>query len=140
MGLKLEAKNVIRIMKGSISKVFKRKVPVLIPVIKGELLKDRVALITGGTSGIGFAIAKAFLENGATVIITGRNKEKLQNAEKKLKEINNNIYAIEMDISHAENIEKNFEGILKKIGDLKIDILVNNAGVMSDNNIGNTRN
>lgn len=47
-------------------------------------LKDRCALITGGTSGIGFCIAKAFLDSGATVIITGRNNEKLKASCEKL--------------------------------------------------------
>lgn len=48
-----------------------------IPVLYGELLKNRVAFITGGTSGIGYAIANCFIKNGATVIITGRNAERI---------------------------------------------------------------
>ena len=49
----------------------KKKVPVYIPVLEGEFLKGRMALITGGTSGIGYSIAEAFIRNGANVVITG---------------------------------------------------------------------
>ena len=50
------------------------------PVLQGELLKNRVALITGGTSGIGYAIANVFIKNGACVIITGRKINKVNDA------------------------------------------------------------
>ena len=55
-----------------------RKVPVYVPALMSDLLKGRRALVTGGTSGIGFAIADAFLSSGADVIITGRNNERLR--------------------------------------------------------------
>lgn len=120
------------------NKLFKRKIAVNIPVYNGKLLKGRVALITGGTSGIGYAIAKNFLENECSVIITGRNKSKIENALKKLKEINENVFGFEVDVSDTEKIKIRIEEIISAIGEKKIDILVNNAGVMSKKNIGET--
>ena len=62
-------------LKRKIKTITFKKIPVEIPTVYGNLLDERVALITGGTTGIGFEIAKAFIHNGASVIITGRNEE-----------------------------------------------------------------
>ena len=56
----------------------------------GSILKDKKILITGGSSGFGYAIAEKFLKEGASVIITGRNVEKLKKAENNLKKIDSN--------------------------------------------------
>ncbi|WP_198150054.1 SDR family NAD(P)-dependent oxidoreductase [Clostridium sp. DMHC 10] len=69
-------------LKKKLVKVKKEKV--IIPCFQGELLNGRNAFITGGSSGIGFAIAETFVKNGASVTICGRNKEKLENAKCKL--------------------------------------------------------
>ena len=81
MGLKRKIKTLLRKTKY----FFSSKYAVNIPVLYGELLNDRTALITGGTSGIGFAIADAFMRNGADVIITGRNQERIESACEKLR-------------------------------------------------------
>ncbi|MDP0507268.1 MAG: SDR family oxidoreductase [Fusobacterium sp. JB019] len=95
-----------------------------------DILKNKKVLITGGSSGIGLAIAKKFISEGAIVVITGRNIERLKKAEK---EINNkNLSIIEWDISDISIIEKKYNEILKKIGTL--DILINNAGIDSYKN------
>lgn len=97
-----------------------------------ELLKGRVALITGGTSGIGFHIAKAFLNSGATVIITGRNDSRIKQACDTLRsstESPKKVHGYVLDNTCVES----FEPALQKISsqwNLKIDILVNNAGVL----------
>lgn len=97
------------------------------PILYGELLKNRVALITGGTSGIGYAIANCFIKNGAIVVITGRNEIKIEEAVKELKEENNNavVYGFKLDNSKIEVMENKFQNILNNIDGYKIDILVN---------------
>ena len=58
--------------------------PIIVPVEKEKLLDGKVALITGGTSGIGLAVAQAFQNAGAKVIITGTNQQKLEIVLKKM--------------------------------------------------------
>ena len=97
-----------------------------------NLLKGRTALVTGGTSGIGFEIAKAFLSAGAKVIITGRNQELINKSCAQLKEIKSDylIYGIQMDNSNISSFKEKFEEILNLKNISEIDILVNNAGVL----------
>ena len=108
----------------------------------GDLLKERTALITGGTSGIGLAIAKTFLLNGCDVVITGRNQKKIDVAVKSLKaELKNKkrkIVGFQFDISDAHAIQETFDKLIETTN-LKIDILVNNAGVIKGSNIGDTK-
>jgi len=104
------------------------KIPIRIPIWNGQLLKDRSALITGGTSGIGFAIAKVFVAQGADVIITGRDEEKLKRASK---EIGNGIRGVILDNEDVDSIGERFLRLSEDYTEKKIDILVNNAGVNS---------
>lgn len=106
----------------------------IIQLSENELLKGKTALITGGTSGIGFSIADAMLRAGAEgVVITGRTEERCKKAVEELLDLGTDrdgkvFYEI-MDMRDVENFEKSFEHIKKQIGDRKIDILCNNAGV-----------
>lgn len=97
-----------------------------------ELLKGRTALITGGTSGIGLAIAQSFLNSGASVIITGRNQEKLDNAIAELSSVTTegSIKAIVMDNQNVSELPATFGKIVEMTEHKRVDILVNNAGVM----------
>ena len=61
-----------------------KKVPIPNPINAPELLKDKVALITGGSGGIGLAMAESFLKSGAKVIIAGTNEEKLRSCCEKI--------------------------------------------------------
>lgn len=93
-----------------------------------ELLKGRCALITGGTSGIGYSIAEAFLNAGASVIITGRDGERLKKACDLLS-VKGNVKGYVMDNTNVSSFDTIFDKMLFDLGGQKIDILVNNAGV-----------
>ena len=85
---------------------------------------NNVALITGGGTGIGFAVAKKLHSMKFTVVLTGRRKAKLLEAKKKLK---TRCHIIEHDISIKSSIGELVKNIEKKVGN--IDILINNAGI-----------
>lgn len=88
-------------------------------------IQDKVAYITGGTKGIGLGIAKALLEAGVKVAISGR---KIQDAEKVALELGNqNVLAIQADVRSFENEVQAVKQIVEKFG--KLDIVIANAGI-----------
>ncbi|MCM1488765.1 MAG: SDR family oxidoreductase [Firmicutes bacterium] len=92
-------------------------------------LEGKIAIVTGGTRGIGYSIVKAFLEEGAKVILCGSRAESAEKAVKALKEENSAWEAegIYPDITKYDDVKKAFDQVAEKYG--RIDILVNNAGV-----------
>ncbi len=97
-----------------------------------ELLKGRIALITGGSSGIGREIAHAFINAGAIVIITGRSMSRLVDASNKfvnVEDLKHKLFLFELDSSNIEQVNNCIPNILEKFNLPKIDILVNNAGI-----------
>jgi len=86
-------------------------------------LSGKVALVTGGSRGIGFAIAKILSDNGASVVITSKNSEKIKQAEAKI----SNSFGITCDIKKKNEVQNVLDQTIKKFG--KLDILVNNAGI-----------
>ncbi len=92
-------------------------------------LENKIAVITGGSRGIGFATASAFLREGAVVIITASNKANADKAVEKLKGLYPEavIDGIAPDLSSLEDVRQAFSSIAERYG--KIDILVNNAGI-----------
>ena len=91
------------------------------------LLKNKIALITGASSGIGKAIAEKFAEEGALVILTARNLDKLKIVEKEIMNNNGKANSFSMDITNREKINNVVKHIIEKYN--KIDILVNNGGI-----------
>jgi NAD(P)-dependent dehydrogenase (short-subunit alcohol dehydrogenase family) len=87
-------------------------------------LNGKVALVTGGNSGIGLATAKRFVSEGAYIFITGRRQKELDTA---VEEIGKNVTAVQGDVSNLADLDRLFAQIKKKKG--KIDIVFANAGV-----------
>lgn len=87
-------------------------------------LSDKVALVTGGGSGIGKAIAKALLAEGCKVIINGRNEEKLEQAKT---ELGSNVETMVCDVTDEGQVENTFSSIISNYD--RCDILINNAGM-----------
>lgn len=118
---------------------FSLKYAVNIPVLYGELLKGRIALITGGTSGIGYAIADAFMRNGADVIITGRSQDKIDKACEALNKRNPKNKAFGSVLNNCDI--KGMPDVIERVKNLRgsIDILVNNAGVINKTNFYNAQ-
>jgi 3-oxoacyl-[acyl-carrier protein] reductase len=92
-------------------------------------IKGRRAIVTGGSSGIGFETARQFLEEGARVLITGRNEKKLMQARDDLaKRTGGEVHAVVADMTKETDIAKLVATAREKLG--SVDILVNNAGQM----------
>lgn len=90
-------------------------------------LKDKVVIITGATSGIGEACALVFGQEGAKVVITGRNADKLQKTEERLKGLGIEVFGVLADAASESDNEKMAKATIDKFG--KIDVLINNAGI-----------
>ncbi len=90
-------------------------------------LNGKVAVVTGGTSGIGLAIAKRFLAEGAFVFITGRRQTELDRAKAAL---GNNVIAVQGDVSKVEDLDRLYEAVRDAKGTL--DIVVANAGIVEN--------
>ncbi|MBQ8615593.1 MAG: SDR family oxidoreductase [Clostridia bacterium] len=100
-----------------------------------NLLKNKVAIVTGGTRGIGYSIVKRYLEEGAMVIVFGSREETVKKAVAQLKNINND-YKVEgfyPNLKDYKQVEDTINKVKEKYG--KVDILVNNAGVSAHESI-----
>jgi hypothetical protein len=89
-----------------------------------DALAKKIALVTGGSRGIGFAIAEALTAHGATAVITGRTGRDLEEARLKL---GGQTLAVEADVRNPEHVARAFQQTADRFGGL--DVLVNNAGV-----------
>lgn len=92
------------------------------------MIKNKVAIITGASSGIGFATALALSKAGAKVAIGARRTNMLSELEKKIKENGGEVYSQKLDVTKKNECDSFVDNVLKKWG--TVDILVNNAGLM----------
>src|SRR4030066_379270 len=88
-------------------------------------LKDKVAIVTGGGTGIGKAISLAFAKEGAAVVVAARNLSRLEEVVKEIKSKGGKAKAIETDISDPKQVQRMGTQTVEEFG--KVDILINNA-------------
>lgn len=129
--------NIFRRLKSGIRRLITpptrvKLVPVEVPVFHNALLKGRRALITGGGSGIGLAIAEAYGRSGASVVLAGRTVSRLEDASHNLERLGVKVSVVDLDVCEVAP----FAEKLDKIGDF--DILVNNAGFVGGGVFGTT--
>ena len=93
-------------------------------------LKDKVALVTGASQGIGRDTARALAEAGAKVAVAARNEVKLASLAKDIVTTGGEAFAVKMDVADAEQVKAGFKQVLEKFG--RLDILVNNAAITRD--------
>lgn len=94
------------------------------------MLANRIVLITGGTRGIGFALAKVFLSAGDQVIITSKTMASVEQAVSDLVQYKNQFWAKLCDVRNRKDCQQLVQDIIQKFG--RIDILINNAGICAD--------
>ena len=90
-------------------------------------LKNKKAIITGGSRGLGRATALAFAKEGIDVAITGRNEEKLKETTEEIKALGVNAVYEVFDVGNYEEVKTGIKNIISNLGD--VDILINNAGI-----------
>lgn len=88
-------------------------------------MKDKVIIVTGGSSGMGKAMAERFAADGAKVVITGRSLDRLEEAKKEMEQYDGQVLCIDMDVRDTERVQYTVDETIKTFG--KIDGLVNNA-------------
>ena len=93
------------------------------------MLQGKTAIVTGGTRGIGFAIVKKYLENGANVAIAGSRKESVDKALAQLPDYEGRVMGIWPDLCDPQAVAESFARVKERFG--RVDILANNAGVSS---------
>jgi len=92
-----------------------------------DYYKGKISIVTGGNSGIGYALCEELLIRGAIVYMAGRNPQKVSDAAKKLSEYGDRIHTVIVDVTVQEQVQRAIEDIAAKEG--RLDMLFNNAGV-----------
>ncbi|MBI4813403.1 MAG: SDR family oxidoreductase [Methanobacterium sp.] len=92
-----------------------------------EYYQDKICIVTGANSGIGFALSEELLKRGATVYMVGRNPEKVAKAARELSEFKDRVHTIIVDVTVQEQVENAINDTVAETG--RLDFLFNNAGV-----------
>ena len=128
-------------VKGYLKRISLKKEKVDNPVLYGSLLEGRSALITGGTSGIGLAMAKAFARNGAAVVITSRSQSRVDAAVEQVEQSTDGGVCVGILFDSSVDDDEAFPRVLDETEAAlgrTLDALVNNAGVIAGGSIPNT--
>jgi 3-oxoacyl-[acyl-carrier protein] reductase len=99
-------------------------------VTDGKPLAGRTAVVTGGTRGIGLAIARALAEDGASVVVSGRDAGRIESAVKELEAFGASALGVAADQSKREDCDRLVDAAKEGFG--RLDVLVNNAGITRD--------
>jgi 3-oxoacyl-[acyl-carrier protein] reductase len=99
-------------------------------------LQDKVAIVTGSSSGIGKAIALRFGEEGAKVVVTARRLKLCEQAVQQIKKKGGEAWAIQTDVAHEAQVERLIKETVKRYG--RLDVLVNNAGIFGGGRVAET--
>ena len=97
---------------------------------EGKTLAGKVAIVTGGTRGIGLATARLLAEDGASVVVSGRDAARLEAAVKELESLGAPAMAVAADAAKREDADRLVEATRERFG--RVDVLVNNAGITRD--------
>ena len=98
--------------------------------MSGKALAGRVAIVTGGSRGIGAAIAASLAEDGAAVVVSGRDAERLERTVKELEGLGRAAHGVVAEAASREDCDRLVEAAKSRFG--RVDILVNNAGITRD--------
>jgi 3-oxoacyl-[acyl-carrier protein] reductase len=99
-------------------------------VTEAKTLAGKVAIVTGGSRGIGLAIARLLAEDGASVVVSGRDAARLEAAVKELESLGAPVMGVVADAAKREDVDRLVEATRERFG--RIDVLVNNAGITRD--------
>jgi 3-oxoacyl-[acyl-carrier protein] reductase len=99
-------------------------------VTEAKALAGKVAIVTGGSRGIGLAIARLLAEDGASVVVSGRDAARLEAAVKELESLGAPVMGVAADAAKREDVDRLVEATRERFG--RIDVLVNNAGITRD--------
>jgi 3-oxoacyl-[acyl-carrier protein] reductase len=99
-------------------------------VTEAKTLAGKVAIVTGGSRGIGLAIARLLAEDGASVVVSGRDAARLEAAVKELESLGAPVMGVAADAAKREDVDRLVEATRERFG--RIDVLVNNAGITRD--------
>ena len=96
----------------------------------GKALAGRAVVVTGGTRGIGLAIARALAEDGASVVVSGRDAARLDAAVKEIESLSGSALGVAADQSKREDCDRLMDAAKERFG--RVDVVVNNAGITRD--------
>ncbi|XDD49515.1 SDR family NAD(P)-dependent oxidoreductase [Leptospira sp. WS92.C1] len=94
-------------------------------------MKDKVAMVTGGSTGIGKAIVREFVANGVRVVFCGRRNDEGKKVEAEIRSIGGDVIFVTCDVTSGDQVKKVVETALEKFG--RLDFGINNAGIMGEN-------